>query len=143
MNRRSAVISAFRTAGIVLASAIDCKSKPVVRSQSMQEFIVVYVTVSSAEEGARIARAVVEERLAACVNQLPGVRSTYRWQGKLEQSGEELLLIKTRKDLLAALQQRIGELHSYAVPEFIAVPIVAGSASYLQWLDDQVSPGVS
>jgi periplasmic divalent cation tolerance protein len=97
----------------------------------MPEFIVVFVTVSSADEGARIARALVEERLAACVNQLPGVRSTYRWEGKLEQSGEELLLIKTRKDLLTALEQRVGELHSYAVAEIIAVPIVAGSAAYL------------
>lgn len=109
----------------------------------MQEFIVVYVTVSSAEEGARIARSLVEERLAACVNQLPGVRSTYRWEGKLEESGEELLLIKTRKDLFTALQQRVCELHSYAVPELIAVPIVAGSAAYLQWLDEQVLPGRS
>jgi periplasmic divalent cation tolerance protein len=109
----------------------------------MPEFIVVYVTVSSADEGARIARAVVEERLGACVNQLPGVRSTYRWEGKLEQSGEELLLIKTRKDLFTALQQRVCELHSYAVPEIIAVPVVAGSAAYLQWLDEQVSSGGS
>jgi periplasmic divalent cation tolerance protein len=109
----------------------------------MQEFIVVYITVSSADEGARIARALVEERLAACVNQLPGIRSTYRWQGKLEQNGEELLLIKTRKDLFAALQQRVCELHSYAVPELIAVPIIAGSAAYLQWLDEQVAPGGS
>jgi periplasmic divalent cation tolerance protein len=109
----------------------------------MQEFIVVYVTVSSADEGARIARALVEERLAACVNRLPGVRSTYRWEGKLEESGEELLLIKTKNDLFTALEQRVCELHSYAVPELIAVPIVAGSAAYLQWLDEQVSPGGS
>jgi periplasmic divalent cation tolerance protein len=109
----------------------------------MQEFIVVYVTVSSADEGARIARALVEERLAACVNRLPGVRSTYRWEGKLEESGEELLLIKTKSDLFTALEQRVCELHSYAVPELIAVPIVAGSAAYLQWLDEQVSPGGS
>ena len=104
----------------------------------MQEFIVVYVTVSSADEGARIARTLVEERLAACVNRLPGVCSTYRWEGKLEQSGEELLLIKTTKNLFAALEQRVCELHSYAVPEVIAVPIIAGSKPYLQWLDEQL-----
>lgn len=104
----------------------------------MQEFIVVYVTVSSTDEGARIARLLVEERLAACVNQVPGVRSTYRWQGKVEESGEDLLLIKTTKKLFAALEQRICELHSYAVPEVIAAPIIAGSKPYLQWLDEQL-----
>ncbi len=104
----------------------------------MKEFIVVYVTVSSPEEGKRIARALVEERLAACVNQLPGVRSTYRWQGKIEESGEELLIIKTSPSLFKALEQRVCELHSYAVPEVIALPIVAGSKPYLQWLDEQV-----
>ena len=107
----------------------------------MKEFIVVYVTVSSSDEGKRIARALVEERLAACVNQLPGVRSTYRWQGKIEEGGEELLIIKTSKSLFTALQQRVCELHSYAVPEVIAVPMVAGSEAYLQWLDEQLSHG--
>jgi periplasmic divalent cation tolerance protein len=107
----------------------------------MKEFIVVYVTVSSSDEGKRIAKALVEERLAACVNQLPGVRSTYRWQGKIEESGEELLIIKTNKNLFTALQQRVCELHSYAVPEVIAVPMVAGSEAYLQWLDEQVLHG--
>lgn len=104
----------------------------------MPEFIVVYVTVSTAEEGARIARAVVEERLAACVSRLPGVRSTYRWEGRLEESGEELLLIKTTQKLFKALEQRVCELHSYTVPEVIAVPIIAGSKPYLQWLDEQL-----
>lgn len=104
----------------------------------MKEFIVVYVTVSSSDEGKRIAQALVEERLAACVNQLPGVRSTYRWQGKIEEGSEELLIIKTNKDLFTALQQRVCELHSYAVPEVIAVPMIAGSEAYLQWLDEQV-----
>jgi periplasmic divalent cation tolerance protein len=107
----------------------------------MKAFIVVYVTVSSADEGRRIARALVEERLAACVNQLPGIRSIYRWQGKIEESTEELLIIKTNKDLFAALQKRVCELHSYAVPEVIAVPVTAGSEPYLQWLDEQVLHG--
>jgi periplasmic divalent cation tolerance protein len=120
------------------AAAIDWKQKPVVRLRSMKEFIVVYVTVSSSDEGKRIAKALVEERLAACVNQLPGVRSTYRWQGKIEEGGEELLIIKTNKDLFTALEQRVRELHSYAVPEVIAVPVIAGSETYLHWLDEQV-----
>jgi periplasmic divalent cation tolerance protein len=106
----------------------------------MTDFIVVYVTVGAAEEAGRIARALVEDHLAACVNQLPAVRSTYRWQGQVEQSNEELLIIKTRRDLLSSVQQRVRELHSYDLPELIALPIVEGSLEYLQWLDDQLTP---
>jgi periplasmic divalent cation tolerance protein len=107
----------------------------------MGEFLVVLVTVGSSEEGERLARAVVEERLAACVNRLGPVRSIYRWQGSVEQSDEELLLVKTRRDLFERLKARISELHSYSVPEIIALPIVDGSAAYLQWLEEQLSNG--
>jgi periplasmic divalent cation tolerance protein len=103
----------------------------------MRDFIVVLVTVGSVADGDRLAQALVEERLAACVNRLPGIQSIYRWEGKLEQSVEELLLIKTRKALFPALEKRVRELHSYAVPEIIALPVVAGSVPYLQWLGDQ------
>jgi periplasmic divalent cation tolerance protein len=106
----------------------------------MRDFIVIYVTVGAAEEAGRIARALVEDRLAACVNQLPGVRSTYRWQGEVEQSNEELLIIKTRRDLLTSVHRRVRELHSYDLPELIALPVVDGSGEYLQWLDDQLMP---
>jgi periplasmic divalent cation tolerance protein len=106
----------------------------------MKDFIVIYVTVGAAEEAGRIARALVEDRLAACVNQLPSVRSTYRWQGEVEQSNEELLIIKTRRDLLASVHKRVRELHSYELPELIALPVVDGSVEYLQWLDDQLTP---
>jgi periplasmic divalent cation tolerance protein len=105
----------------------------------MTEFVVVYVTAGSAEEAERLAKALVEERLAACVNRINPVRSVYRWQGQVEQSDEELLIIKTRKDLFHALEKRVRELHSYSVPEIIAVPVVAGSAGYLGWLSDQVA----
>ncbi|HSK31468.1 MAG TPA: divalent cation tolerance protein CutA [Candidatus Limnocylindria bacterium] len=105
----------------------------------MQEFIVVYVTAGSPEEGEKLARALVEERLAACVNRIKSVQSVYRWQGQVEQSDEELLIVKSRKDLFPALEKRVRELHSYAVPEIIALPLVAGSAGYLGWLRDQVS----
>jgi periplasmic divalent cation tolerance protein len=104
----------------------------------MQEFIVVYVTASSPAEGERLARALVEEQLAACVNRIAPIQSVYRWQGKVEQSEEQLLIIKTRKTLFAALEKRVRELHSYSVPEIIALPIVAGSEAYLQWLGEQV-----
>jgi periplasmic divalent cation tolerance protein len=106
----------------------------------MEEFIVVYVTAGSAEEGERLAHALVDERLAACVNRIKAVESTYRWQGKVEKSDEELLIIKSRRDLFPALEKRVRELHSYAVPEIIALPILAGSAVYLDWLRDQVAP---
>ncbi len=103
----------------------------------MRDFVVIFVTVGSATEGDRLACALVEEKLAACVNRLPAVHSVFRWEGKLEQSAEELLLIKTRKALFPALEKRVRELHSYAVPEVIALPVVAGSEPYLHWLSEQ------
>lgn len=106
----------------------------------MREFIVVYVTVGSVAEGERLARALVQQRLAACVNRISAVRSTYRWQGQVEQGDEELLIIKSGKDLFPLIQQRVKELHSYSVPEIIALPIVDGSKDYLKWLDEQVLP---
>jgi periplasmic divalent cation tolerance protein len=105
----------------------------------MQEFIVVFVTTGSPGEGDRLARALVEERLAACVNRIGPIQSVYRWQGEVEQSDEELLVIKTRQTLFPALEKRVRELHSYSVPEIIALPILAGSDVYLRWLGEQVS----
>ena len=105
----------------------------------MTDYIVVFVAVGSADEGDRLARALVEERLAACINQVKTVQSTYRWQGKIERSEEELLIIKSRSDLFDRLKQRIEQLHSYSVPEIIALPIVAGSENYLRWLEDELA----
>ena len=105
----------------------------------MTEFIVVYVTVGSADEGDRIAAALVEERLAACVNRIPGLRSTYRWRGRVERADEELLIIKSRADLFASLKHRVVELHSYDVPEIIALPIIEGSEPYVRWLDEEIA----
>ena len=105
----------------------------------MSEFIVVFVTVGSPEEGERLARALVVERLAACVNRVGAVQSIYRWQGQVEQSGEELLIIKTKRDLFARLKERVQQLHSYSVPEIIALPIVEGSEKYLRWLEEEMS----
>ena len=106
----------------------------------MNGFIIVYVTAGSAEEAERLAQTLVGEKLAACVNRIKSVRSVYRWQGQVEQSDEELLIIKTRKELFSALEKRVRALHSYSVPEIIALPIIAGSAGYLAWLGNQV-PG--
>jgi periplasmic divalent cation tolerance protein len=97
----------------------------------------VLVTCASAAEAKRIARDVVESRLAACVNILPGaITSIYRWEGKVESTRERLLLIKTSRKHLAKLQATVERLHSYEVPEFIALPIIAGSRAYLSWLAD-------
>ena len=103
----------------------------------MTDKCVVLVTCSTLAEARRIARAVVEARLAACVNILPGVvTSVYRWKGKVESARERLLLIKTSRKRLAKLQAAVEQLHSYEVPEFIAVPIVAGSRAYLEWVEE-------
>lgn len=105
----------------------------------MTEFIVVYVTAGSAEEADRLAQSLVDDRLAACVSRIKSVQSVYRWQGEVEHSDEELLIIKTHKDLFPALEARIRELHSYSVPEIIALPVLAGSPGYLGWLRGQVT----
>jgi len=98
---------------------------------------VVLVTCSTSTEAQRIARAVVNARLAACANILPGaVQSIYRWKGKVESSRERLLLIKTSRRRLAKLQAAVKRLHSYEVAEFIAIPIAAGSPTYLSWIEE-------
>jgi len=101
-------------------------------------YLVVLVTAASAEEAGAIGQAVVDEQLAACANLVPAIASTYWWQGKVERAGEALLILKTRDDLLEALTRRVRELHSYTVPEIIALPIVGGNPDYLRWIDDAV-----
>jgi periplasmic divalent cation tolerance protein len=98
---------------------------------------VVLVTCSNPAEARRIARAVVDARLAACVNILPGaVESIYRWKGKVESAQERLLLIKTSRKRLVKLRAAVERVHSYEVPEFIAIPIAAGSPAYLAWIEN-------
>lgn len=99
----------------------------------------VLVTCANDREARRIARSVVEKRLAACVNILPStVTSVYRWSGKVESAKERLLIIKTSRTRLTKLQAAVKRLHSYDVPEFVALPIVAGSRAYLAWLRESV-----
>ena len=103
----------------------------------MTDKLVVLVTCSSMAEAQRIARGVVEGRLAACVNILPGVvHSIYRWKGKVESARERLLLIKTSRKRLAKLRTAVERLHSYDVPEFVALPIAAASSAYLAWIEE-------
>ena len=101
--------------------------------------VVVLVTAGSADEAARIARTLVEERLAACGNVVGPIRSIYRWQGAVEEADEHLLVLKARAADVAALEARVRTLHSYDVPEVIALPVVGGSAAYLAWLADATS----
>ena len=98
------------------------------------ECIVVLITAPNEEEGLRIARSLVETRLAACVNLVGGVRSIYSWQGKIEDDREVLMIAKTQQHLFPQLSEKVKELHTYSVPEIVALPIVEGSKSYLDWL---------
>ena len=101
----------------------------------ISQFYVVLVTCSSLAEGRKIAHAVVEKRLAACANILTTpVESIYTWKGKFEKSREHLLIIKTTNRRLKALEREVLRLHSYETPEFIALPISAGSSAYLAWI---------
>ena len=99
---------------------------------------IVLTTASSVDEARRLARMLVDERLAACVSLVPSVESIYRWQGKVEEATETLLLIKTTAERLAHLETRMLTLHSYDTPELLVLPVEAGSAPYLRWLLESV-----
>jgi periplasmic divalent cation tolerance protein len=99
-----------------------------------EDAIVILVTAGNEAEAERIARALVDERLVACVNVLPAVRSFYRWEGRVADDAELLLVIKTRRERFEAVAARVREIHSYDVPEVIALPVLAGSETYLEWL---------
>ncbi|MGC4115553.1 MAG: divalent-cation tolerance protein CutA [Myxococcales bacterium] len=96
--------------------------------------VVVLVTAPTAEKAAEIARVVVEERLAACVNVVPALRSIYRWEGKVQDDAEALMVVKTQARTFERLRARIVSLHPYRCPEVLALPVVAGHAPYLEWL---------
>lgn len=100
----------------------------------MTDVLVVLVTSPTPERAAELARTLVEERLAACGNVVPGVRSIYRWEGKVEDEQEVLLVLKTTRARLEALRARVLALHPYQVPEVLALSVEAGSAAYLEWV---------
>jgi len=104
----------------------------------MTDKIIVFVTCESRQQAEKIAQAVVTEKLAACVNVLPGIRSCYIWARKLTWAEEVLLLIKTTRGRFGQLQDRVRELHSYEVPEIVGVPIDEAIRSYLDWIDTSV-----
>jgi periplasmic divalent cation tolerance protein len=106
----------------------------------MTDKIVVYSTCSTAEEARKLAAHLVERRLAACVNVFRGVDSFYWWKGKVEQAPEVLLLIKTSRELFDRVRTELETMHTYEIPELIALPIVAGAPNYLNWLDAELKP---
>lgn len=100
---------------------------------------VVLVTAPSPDVGAALGRALVDERLAACVNVIPGLTSIYRWQGQREEASECLLVIKTDETRYAELERRVLELHPYEIPEVLALPVERGAPAYVEWLRDSVA----
>jgi periplasmic divalent cation tolerance protein len=105
----------------------------------ISEYIQVFTTVEKREDADRIATNVVNERLAACAQVVGPICSTYWWKGHVEQAEEWLLMMKTRGDLFSALEKEIKAMHPYDVPEIIALPIIAGSASYLKWIQEETT----
>ncbi len=101
--------------------------------------VLLYVTVADAEEGVRIGRVLVEERLAACANVLPGTTAVYRWEGEIKTDGEAVLIVKTRDDLADPAGQRVKALHSYALPCVLVLPIAGGNPEFLAWIDRETA----
>lgn len=104
----------------------------------MTDKIVVLVTMGNSEEAAILAKSLVEKRLVACVNMLPGVSSWYWWEDKVTEDKEVLLIMKSSRARFAELEKEVLRLHSYAIPEIIALQIVEGSANYLSWIEDSL-----
>lgn len=106
----------------------------------MTEMLLVFTTFEREEDAARVVRTLVEERLAACGNLLPGARSLYRWKGAIEDAREVVVLLKTRKQDWSALVSRLHDLHPYETPECIAVRVAAGAPKYMAWLEAALEP---
>jgi len=109
----------------------------------MSAHIVILITTGSVDEGQNIARTLVDERLAACVNIISPIQSVYRWEGQVQDDQEVLLIVKTATEMLEPLAVRVKQLHSYEVPEIIALPIIAGATDYLDWIDKQTHPSTN
>lgn len=105
-----------------------------------EEFVVVLTTVPAESDADTLATTLVKERLAACVNVLPPMRSIYTWQGVVERADERQLLIKTRTDRVHDLEVRLRALHRYEIPEFLVIPVLDGSREYLSWIAESTSP---
>ena len=106
----------------------------------MSRHFSVFITAPTEKEAVEISKTLVEERLCACVSILPGIRSIYRWEGKVCDEREVMLIAKTASSMAPILVKRVKELHSYDVPEIICLPITTGSGEYLDWIDDSIDP---
>lgn len=104
----------------------------------VEMYVLVYITASSFEEARRIGREMVEKRLAACANVVERISSTYWWKGRLEESDEALLILKSKQDKLDEIVKAVRELHSYENPAIVALPLVGGSRDFLQWIRGEV-----
>jgi periplasmic divalent cation tolerance protein len=109
----------------------------------MTAYIQVVTTTETKADAQAIARALIEKRLAGCVQIIGPIKSTYWWQGEIETAEEWLCVIKSKQDLYEELEEAIREVHPYEVPEILAVPVIAGSKDYLRWLDDELNQGGS
>lgn len=105
---------------------------------SPDEVLVVFSTFPSEDKAAEVARVLVEERLVACVNIVPAIKSIYRWQGAVQEEAETLAILKTSRDQFDALAERLSKLHPYDVPELVAMPVTAGLGPYLAWVISSV-----
>ncbi len=103
------------------------------------EFCIILITASSVEEGERIAGSLIDHHLAACVNVVPSIKSFFFWEGKTDQQSEVLLIAKSTKALLSQIIDHVKKIHSYSVPEVIAIPIIGGSEDYLKWVEETTS----
>ena len=103
-----------------------------------RSYIVVFITVKNAEEAQKIAKALVKRRQAACVNIVPGVTSHFWWKDKLDTAAECLVIAKSKESLLPEIIKSVRKIHSYSIPEIIALPIIGGSREYLEWIDSEV-----
>ncbi|MBU1026295.1 MAG: divalent-cation tolerance protein CutA [Candidatus Margulisbacteria bacterium] len=101
------------------------------------KFNMVYITTKDKEEAKKIGKTLVEEKLTACVNIIDGMESIYRWEGKIEEGREAILIAKTKQSLVKKLTERVKALHSYSCPAIIALPIESGSSDYLKWIDKE------
>jgi len=104
----------------------------------MTDKVVVLITAASRRECKKIATHLVEEKLAACVNITEGIESVYRWEGKITQDKEFLMMVKTARELFPEIKHAVAKIHSYHTPEIICLPIIDGSRNYLQWVSDSV-----
>lgn len=128
---------------LALQNITKLRGRPSYRIMRMssRKVLVVLVMTSSRREAGSIAKAVVKEKLAACVNMVPGVTSVFRWKGRVQISREVLLIMKTTVRRYSALEQRIRSLHSYQVPEILAVKIEKGAKQYIGWVQQETASG--